>query len=100
MTRSPRGWFSRSRRAEKASGRKRRSLNNLLLGNRRSTNRVSLRPEFEQLERRLLLASDFGDAPAPYATLIADNGAFHEATGPVLIPARTQPEEFLKQFTG
>ncbi|TNF37790.1 MAG: DUF11 domain-containing protein [Deltaproteobacteria bacterium] len=28
--------------------------------------------------------SDFGDAPAPYATLLADNGPRHIATGPIL----------------
>jgi hypothetical protein len=32
----------------------------------------------EQLEDRRLLASDFGDAPAPYPTLRADNGAEHQ----------------------
>lgn len=30
------------------------------------------------LEQRLLLAADFGDAPAPYPVLQADNGAEHE----------------------
>lgn len=42
------------------------------------------RLRLEHLERRLLLASDFGDAPAPYDTLLADNGAEHEAAGPRL----------------
>ena len=32
---------------------------------------------FEQLETRRLLAADFGDAPAPYPTLLADDGARH-----------------------
>ena len=35
----------------------------------------------ESLESRLLLAIDFGDAPASYATLNVDNGAQHEAIG-------------------
>lgn len=38
----------------------------------------------EVLESRQLLTSDFGDAPAPYPTTTAENGARHEATGPVL----------------
>lgn len=42
------------------------------------------RLHFESLEYRLLLAADFGDAPAPYATLLAANGARHEAIGPTL----------------
>jgi hypothetical protein len=32
----------------------------------------------------MLLAADFGDAPAPYPTLLAANGASHEAIGPTL----------------
>jgi hypothetical protein len=36
------------------------------------------------LETRTLLAADFGDAPAPYPTLLADNGARHEELGPML----------------
>jgi hypothetical protein len=31
-----------------------------------------------------LLAADFGDAPAPYRTLLPENGARHEAVGPML----------------
>ncbi|MGD9723369.1 MAG: FG-GAP repeat domain-containing protein [Pirellulales bacterium] len=42
----------------------------------------------EPLERRILLAADFGDAPAFYPTLIAENGAQHEAVGPTLGAAR------------
>ncbi|MCC6492122.1 MAG: VCBS repeat-containing protein [Pirellulales bacterium] len=38
------------------------------------------RLKFENLEAKLLLASDFGDAPAPYPTLLADNGARHTAS--------------------
>ena len=38
----------------------------------------------EALEQRVLLAADFGDAPAPYPTLLAENGAQHTATGPTL----------------
>lgn len=38
----------------------------------------------EVLEGRLLLAADFGDAPDPYPTLLADNGARHEIGGPIM----------------
>jgi hypothetical protein len=36
------------------------------------------------LERRELFASDFGDAPLPYPTLLAEGGAEHVAIGPML----------------
>ncbi|MFV2070207.1 MAG: FG-GAP repeat domain-containing protein, partial [Pirellulales bacterium] len=39
---------------------------------------------FEGLEDRRLLAADFGDAPLPYPTTLAEGGAAHEATGPTL----------------
>ena len=39
---------------------------------------------YEELEDRLLLAADFGDAPSPYPTLESQNGPQHEATGPTL----------------
>ena len=39
---------------------------------------------FESLETRRLLTNDFGDAPQPYPTLSADNGAVHVANGPSL----------------
>ncbi len=42
------------------------------------------RPFLELLERRIVFASDFGDAPLPYKTLLAENGARHEAVGPTL----------------
>jgi hypothetical protein len=45
---------------------------------------IERRLRIEQLERRLPLAADFGDAPAPYDTLLTDNGARHEAVGPML----------------
>jgi hypothetical protein len=35
-----------------------------------------------------LVGFDFGDAPAPYPTVLADNGAHHVATGPTLGAAR------------
>ena len=46
----------------------------------------------EQLEDRQLLSidsytdrwADFGDAPSPYPTLLADDGARHDASGPTL----------------
>lgn len=41
-------------------------------------------PTIEFLEQRLVLASDFGDAPFPYPTLLADDGAHHVAIGPQL----------------
>lgn len=46
------------------------------------TRRAGLR--FESLEQRMLLASDFGDAPAPYHTLLTEDGARHEAIGMLL----------------
>jgi hypothetical protein len=42
----------------------------------------------EPLESRLLMAADFGDAPAPYPTTLAENGARHEAIGPMLGASR------------
>ncbi len=42
------------------------------------------RPTLELLEARVLLVSDFGDAPLPYATLLAQTGAEHVAVGPSL----------------
>ncbi len=47
-------------------------------------------PSLEHLEPRRLLTTlaDFGDAPAPYPTLLIDDGAWHEAIGPTLGTAR------------
>lgn len=59
-----------------------REVRRKVAGSRRATFGRSLR--FEPLEGRLLLASDFGDAPARYPTLLANNGARHEAVGPTL----------------
>lgn len=42
-----------------------------------------VRPALETLEARLVLASDFGDAPL-FSTLLAANGAEHVAVGPTL----------------
>jgi hypothetical protein len=42
------------------------------------------RLRLETLESRLALAADFGDAPLPYPTTLAENGASHEAIGPTL----------------
>lgn len=39
---------------------------------------------FERLESRVLLTSDFGDAPLPYPTTLAEHGAMHTAIGPML----------------
>lgn len=44
---------------------------------------------FEVLEGRRMLAADFGDAPDPYATLLVDDGARHEAVGLQLGALRT-----------
>ena len=55
-------------------------------GTRAGRSRYSrdLRLRLESLEARLLLATDFGDAPLPYPTTLAENGARHEAIGPTL----------------
>ncbi|MCP3979475.1 MAG: hypothetical protein GY716_09125, partial [bacterium] len=47
-------------------------------------------PSLEHLEPRRLLTTlaDFGDAPSPYPTLLVDDGAWHEPTGPILGTAR------------
>lgn len=42
----------------------------------------------EFLEDRNLLAADFGDAPAPYPVTLSDDGARHEAAGPMLGSSR------------
>ena len=38
----------------------------------------------DALEDRVLLAADFGDAPAPYPVAAANDGAQHEVSGPTL----------------
>ena len=38
----------------------------------------------DALEDRVLLAADFGDAPAPYPVAVANDGAQHEVSGPTL----------------
>ena len=48
---------------------------------RRCTDAFEFTPRLELLEARLLLASDFGDAPLPYPTTLAEGGAQHSATG-------------------
>jgi hypothetical protein len=53
-----------------------------------NANFVKYRPSIEFLESRELLASDFGDAPIPYWTLLAENGAQHVAAGPTLGTSR------------
>ncbi|MEZ6060826.1 MAG: FG-GAP-like repeat-containing protein [Planctomycetaceae bacterium] len=42
----------------------------------------------ELLEYRTLLAADFGDAPEPFAVILAEQGARHEAIGPMLGASR------------
>ncbi len=62
---------------------------------RRNWNAFSVKPmrypgihdrelRLEPLEQRCLLTLDFGDAPLPYPTLLAEDGARHEAVGPTL----------------
>ncbi len=46
------------------------------------------RPLLERLERRIVFASDFGDAPLPYKTLLVEGGAEHVAIGPTLGASR------------
>jgi GEVED domain/FG-GAP-like repeat len=53
-------------------------------GTARGSFRWRVRPRLEALEARMVLASDFGDAPLPFATLLAEDGARHEDTGPLL----------------
>ncbi len=69
------GYFSGSRRPGNSKGA-------------RGASRRELR--FEALEARLPLAADFGDAPAPYPTTIAEGGAQHVASGPMLGVGRDQ----------
>ncbi|MCA9051510.1 MAG: VCBS repeat-containing protein, partial [Planctomycetaceae bacterium] len=38
----------------------------------------------QSLESRILLSADFGDAPSPYPTTLAENGARHTDAGPTL----------------
>lgn len=57
------------------------------LANTRTADRTCrwcVRPRLEALEARIVLASDFGDSPSPFATLLAEDGARHEDTGPLL----------------
>ena len=46
----------------------------------------------EALERRLLLASDFGDAPLPYPTFIAEGGAEHVLGGVIRLGTNVDSE--------
>ena len=62
---------------QRRSGRSRRARH--FLCNARPQR--NLRLLVEPLEQRLLLASDFGDAPAPYPTTTAENGAEHGTSG-------------------
>ena len=63
--------------------------------------------EFQALEPRHLLAADFGDAPFPYPTFLADNGPSHQIVpwGPRLgnlVSAESdgQPSEFADADSG
>ncbi len=55
---------------------------------RRNRCRAMFRPLLELLEARIVFASDFGDAPLPYKTLVAEGGAEHVAIGPMLGSSR------------
>ena len=68
--------------------RLRRAVDNS--GHRPRTTPLHHLPSLEHLEPRRLLTTlaDFGDAPAPYPTLLMDDGAWHEPTGPILGTAR------------
>src|SRR5262245_31323163 len=54
----------------------------------RLCHRSCFRPFLELLEARIVFASDFGDAPLPYKTLLAEGGAEHVAIGPTLGASR------------
>ncbi|MAT70111.1 MAG: hypothetical protein CMJ58_11390 [Planctomycetaceae bacterium] len=56
----------------------------LRLRTRHSLREGEQRLGVEHLEERCLLAADFGDAPPPFPTTLADDGARHEAIGPIL----------------
>jgi hypothetical protein len=55
-----------------------------LLPSRRGLPRRTRIEFLEHLETRCLLASDFGDAPLPYPTTLAENGAEHLAARPTI----------------
>jgi hypothetical protein len=59
----------------KNNKRNRRRKNRIARQRRQSKKRFPVL--FEQLEARILLAADFGDAPFPYPVTIAENGAQH-----------------------
>ncbi len=61
---------------------------------RRKKNANHTRLAFEPLEGRLLLAADFGDAPAPYPTLAIDDGPSHEIvwTEPLMLGSTSSSE--------
>src|SRR5687768_11302699 len=52
----------------------------------------------EQLESRLLLAADFGDAPTSYSTFLADGGPLHDALGPTLGSLRSEEPDAQPTF--
>ncbi|MCC6493971.1 MAG: VCBS repeat-containing protein [Pirellulales bacterium] len=53
----------------------------------------------EPLEPRLMMAADFGDAPTPYPTTLAENGPRHEAVGPQLGALRDTEADGLHSLT-
>ena len=59
---------------------------------RRCTAAFKTTPRLELLESRLLLASDFGDAPLPYPTTLAEGGAEHVTGGALMLGATVDSE--------
>ncbi len=59
---------------------------------RRCTSAFKTTPRLELLESRLLLASDFGDAPLPYPTTLAEGGAEHVSGGAMMLGATVDSE--------
>lgn len=73
MTFSLRKWLRSLQNARPVSGNRRREA---------VRNRMLRQESLTQiLETRVLLAGDFGDAPAPYPTLLAENGPQHTTGG-------------------
>ncbi len=72
-----------SRRSKKRGATSARRL-------RREEREAKLR--FDLLEKRLLLASDFGDAPLPFPTTVVESGAEHVTTGTLWLGATVDAE--------
>ena len=85
-------WFSRFRsemidQVVASLGRQWQAIRKGRRGLRRSRPSSSLNARaavVESLEPRILLTADFGDAPTPYPTTLAEDGARHTDVGPML----------------